>query len=167
MRRSTRWWTGLALVALVLAVGGCTLPSGSAGDSSCDGIDAQLGGCDANLPVFVGTTCEAVGSETGRELNDRLLAVYHGPEEANDASRAVRAHQVMTVTTSLANAHLRSIGIIAECGLDEFVAAGESQFSPEFKELAGVYLNDGPPATFEDWLAEWRSVARMIDMEEN
>jgi hypothetical protein len=73
----------------------------------------------------------------------------------------------MTVTTSLANAYIRSIGIVASCDLEEFVAAGQTQFDAEFKRLAGVYLNDGPPATFDDWLAEWRSVARAIDMEEN
>lgn len=61
---------------------------------------------------------------------------------------------------------LRQIGIIKKCGVDEFVAAAQSEFSNDFQALAGTYLNDGAPATFADWLAEWRSVVRIIDMEE-
>jgi hypothetical protein len=166
-QRSNLWTTCIALAVLVFVVAGCSPASESTGGASCGGIDAQLGGCDSDLPVFVGQTCEEVGSETGRQLNDRLLAIYHGPDDVDDETRAVRANHVMTVTTSLANAYLRSIGIVASCGLDAFVAAGETQFEADFKRLAGVYLNDGPPATFDDWLAEWRSVARVIDMEEN
>lgn len=161
------WHAGvlLAIVAFVLA--GCGLSvGGSPTSSSCDGIDAQLGGCDTNRPAFAGADCQAVGRETGRQLNDRLLAIYRGPEVVGNETRAVRANHVMTVTTSLANAYLRKIGIIKACGVDEFMAAAQAEFSGDFKAMAGTYLYDGPPATFEDWLAEFRSVVRIIDMEE-
>jgi hypothetical protein len=158
----------VAVFIMVLAlVAGCALSNtGSPTSSSCDGIDAQLGGCDPDRPTFVGQTCEAVGRETGKHLNDRLLVIYRGSATAGNESRAVRANHVMTVTTTLANAHLRSIGIIKECGVDEFMAAANDEFTAEFKRLAGVYLNDGPAMTFDDWLAEWKSVVQIIDMEE-
>lgn len=165
MSRHKRLWSGLVGLTFAMFVVGC-MPTGSPGDSSCDGIDAQLGGCDADRAVFTGSTCAEVGTETGRELNYRLLAVYHGADAVNDESKAVRANHVMTVTTSLANQHLRSIGIVATCGLEEFVSAAETQFSVEFKQEAGAYLYDGASASFDDWLAEWQSVARIIDMDE-
>ena len=168
--RSSRiviWRAVFLLVALTAILAGCALSrAGSPTSSSCDGIDAQLGGCDANRPTFAGADCQAVGRETGRQLNDRLLAIYRGPEAVGNESRAVRASHVMTVTTSLANAYLRQIGIIKKCGVDEFMAAAQTEFSSDFKTLAGTYLNDGPPVTFDEWLAEWRSVVRIIDMEE-
>lgn len=95
----------LAIVAVILA--GCGLSvGGSPTNSRCDGIDAELGGCDANRPTFVGADCQAVGRETGRQLNDRLLAIYRGPEVVGTEPRAIRANHVMTVTTSVANACL-------------------------------------------------------------
>lgn len=163
----TEVWRVVLLAVVVVVLAGCGLSvGGSSTSSSCDGIDAQLGGCDPNRPSFRGIDCESVGRETGRQLNDRLLAIYRGPEVVGNESRAVRASHVMTVTTSLANAYLRQIGIIKACGVDEFMAAAQTEFSSDFHTMAGTYLNDGPPMTFEDWLAEWRSVVRIIDMEE-
>ena len=66
-----------------------------------------------------------------------------------------------------ANLHLRRIGIIAQCGVDEFMAAAETQFSAELKVEAGTYLADGPPVAYAvslDWV---RSFATIIDMEED
>ena len=167
MHRSVPWKSVVWLVILTAALSGCVL-SGvrSPTSSSCDGIDAKLGGCEANQPAFTGADCRAVGRETGSQLNDRLLAIYHGPDVVGNETRAVRANHVMTAATSLANAYLRQIGIIKECSVDEFVAAAQPEFSNDFQALAGTYLNDGAPATFGDWLAEWRSVVRIIDMEE-
>ncbi len=161
------WRVTFFLVVVAVIVAGCGLSvGGSPTSSSCDGIDAQLGGCDPNRPSFTGIDCDSVGRETGRQLNDRLLTIYRGPEVVGNETRAIRANHVMTVTTSLANAYLRKIGIIKACGVDEFIAAAESEFSSDFRNLAGTYLNDGPPMTFEDWLVEWRSVVAIIDMEE-
>ena len=93
------------------------------------GIDASLGGCAPDRPAFTASTCTEVGLEYGTQLNGRLLQIYRGPEVMTEESRAVRASHVMTLTTSLANLHLRRIGIVAACGVDEFLAGAEKDFS--------------------------------------
>lgn len=134
--------------------------------SYCDGIDASLGGCAPDRPTFTATTCTEVGREYGTQLNGRLLQIYRGPEFVTDESRAVRASHVMTLTTSLANLHLRQIGIVAACGVDEFVAGAEQDFSPELKAQAGKYLDDGREVDYATWLSALRGLVQIIDMEE-
>ena len=75
---------------------------------------------------------------------------------------------VMTVlVTARANQYLRAQGLVAECGVDEFVAAAESQLSEPFKERVGAYLYDGSPRPYGEWLENLRRTVRVIDMGEN
>lgn len=134
--------------------------------SFCDGIDASLGGCAPDRPAYAGTTCDAVGHEFGRQLDERLVAIFVGPDSLNGESKAVRANHVTTVALSLANLHLRQIGIIRECGADEFMAAAELEFSPDLKAQAGTYLHDGPAVTYDAWLANLHGIAVIIDIDE-
>jgi hypothetical protein len=167
--QSRRVGTLAAIVGIALAImlSGCkALSSGSSSPSFCNGIDAQVGGCDAALPSFSGGTCEAVGKEAGRELNDRLLAVYRGPAELGGETRAVRASQMMSLVVGLANQHIRAKGFVKACGADEFETSAETQFSAEFRNLAGDYLYDSSSVDFKDWLKELRSIVQVLDMNE-
>jgi hypothetical protein len=72
----------------------------------------------------------------------------------------------MTLTTSLANRHLRGIGIVATCDTDEFLAAAQTKFSPSLKANAGTYMWDGPTVDYATWLSALRDLVRISDMEE-
>jgi hypothetical protein len=135
--------------------------------SFCDGIDASLGGCAPDRPAYAGATCEAVGHEFGRQLNARLVRIYVGPDVVNGETKAVRVGSVTSVSLSLANLHLRRVGIIAECGADEFIDAAEFEFTAALKADAGKYLADGPAVSYEEWLADLRTFASIIDAEES
>lgn len=153
------------LLWLLPVLAGCS--SASPTPAFCDGIDASLGGCAPDRPAFTATTCTEVGLEYGTQLNGRLLQIYRGPELVTGESRAVRASHVMSLTTSLANLHLRRIGIVAACGVDEFLAGAEQDFSPELKAQAGKYLDDGREVDYATWLAALRGLVQIIDMEED
>jgi hypothetical protein len=107
-----------------------------------------------------------VAREAGRFLNDRLLKIYRGPAAAGGESRAVRGGHTMSLIVSLANLHLRQRGIIAECGVGEFMAASQGELSDELRQIAGTYLYDGDPVPFGQWLTELRNLLSIIDMEE-
>jgi hypothetical protein len=154
-------------VVLSLAVVGCGV-LGSPSPSFCDGIDAQFGGCDADRPVFNGTTCADVADEFGRQINDRSLAIIAGPADANGESRAVRMTHLMVVAASLANKHLRDNGLVADCDMDEFMAEAEAQFSDELRQRAGEVVDDGSHVrTYEDWRAALVGFVGVIDQEED
>jgi hypothetical protein len=166
--RTDRRAGGRGLLAAVLVTGfltGCGLAATPA-PTTCDGIDSEVGGCDPDRPRYSGDTCAEVGREAGQFLNDRLLLIYRGPEAVGGESRAVRGGQMMSLIVSLANLHLRQRGIIAECGVDEFMAAAQGSLSDELKQIAGTYLYDGDPVPFEQWLTELRNLLSIIDMEE-
>lgn len=165
--RRTRILHALVLAgAAAASLAGCQVGATET-PSFCDGIDGAMGGCAPDRPTFSGTTCAAVGIEFGKQVNDRLLPIFSGPDSVNQESRAVRATQVASVAISLANLHLRRIGIIATCGVDEFMTAAETQFSDEFKAQAGSYRDDGPPVSYEKYLAALRGLVSIIDAEES
>jgi hypothetical protein len=155
---------GAAVVAVALAACG---GFGSPSPTTCDGISSEFGGCDTDRPTFVGETCAEIGREYGAQISAGSLEIYNGPEDPEE-SRAVRAGQLNVVALSLANKRLRDLGIVDECEAEEFMAAAEPEFAPEFKEQAGVYLYDGPPLPYTEWRAETLDLIRgLIDQEED
>jgi hypothetical protein len=166
MRKGSRS-TLLVLALAVWSAAGCqgqltTQPS----PTYCDGIDASLGGCAEDRPAYAGTDCAAVGHEFGRQLNDRLLPIFSGPDVVDQQSKAVRANHVTTVALSLANLHLRESGIVGACTANAFIAAAEQEFGAGLKAEAGKYLHDGPAVSYEEWLANLTSIAQLIDLDE-
>lgn len=156
------------LVAAFLALSACgMLGIGNAEPSACDGISSTVGGCDADRPVFSGTTCDAVAEELGVQLNDQLLEIVNGPERS-DESKATRVRHRESLAVSLANNHLREMGLIRDCGVDGFLAVSEQQFSDEFRMVIGQYAWDGPRhGTYEEWLDQLREYLQVIDMDES
>ncbi len=163
--RTIRGYRLIVLLTAATLAAACQADAGQA--SFCDGIDAQVGGCATDRPTFSTTTCAGAGKEFGEQLDARLRPIFQGPAELGGESRAVRAGHTISLTLSLANLHLRRSGIIAQCDADEFMAAAEAQFSAELKRDAGSYLDDGPAVAYDVWLDTLKSMATIIDLEED
>ena len=133
----------------------------------CSGVPRDMGGCEPNQPTFAGVTCAEVGREFGSEVDRRGLDIIAGPQIVAGQSRASRMIVMTVLVTARANQYLRAQGLVAECGVDEFVAAAESQLSEPFKERVGAYLYDGSPRPYGEWLENLRRTVRVIDMGEN
>lgn len=157
----------LALVAVLAACDvGITPPTPA--PTVCDGVSSELGGCDpAVRHQYTGTTCEAVGAEWGRVLDRAIVGILKGPEEVGGNARSVRLQQALVITTGDANQHLRRHGLIAECDVPEFLAAGTPHFSADLQSGIGAAHFDGNPmSSFAEWLADVQSVVRIIDQQE-
>jgi len=155
---------GLSLLGAGLAVSALTAKPEP---QVCDGVDRLFGGCDPDQPVFVCTTCTEVGDEFGQQLNERVVRIIRDPAVVDGERRSVRNSSVEFLLTARANQHLRAIGIVAECGVDEFLAAAEMRFTEELRTQVGPALSEPQPLSYADWLADLRRTLRAIDMEEN
>lgn len=163
-------WRRALLVSAAVVLGTIVAGCGANHEptpSFCDGIDARIGGCDPDRPRYTGTTCTEVGGEFGRQLDARLVAIYRGPDVVNGESKAVRAANVTGVALSLANLHLRRLGLIRDCDAREFIAAAAALFSPDVQAEAGKYLYDGVTVTYAEWLSNLESMASILDQLED
>jgi hypothetical protein len=155
------------LIAIVASLGACGLVAGSTPTPAiCDGISAEMGGCSPDRPTFSGTTCEAVGVEFGRQFDKAAVAIIEGPEDTEE-SKAVRIGNAMSTTASLANSHLRRVGLIKECSASDFLAAAEPEFSDTLRARAGEFLYDGTTVDYATWRTGLLDLLSIIDMEED
>lgn len=168
-RRRTLAIAAAVAVALVTVVGIVAFanPFGKDPNEVCGGIPREMGGCDIPQPSFSAATCSGVGEESGIELHRRGLAIIEGPALANGQSRASRMVVMTFLVIGRANQYLRDQGMVKQCGVDEFIAAAESQFSEPFKARVGDYLYDGTERPYSEWLADLKRTARVIDMGED
>jgi hypothetical protein len=134
----------------------------------CDGVERSLGGCDAEQPTFTGRTCEAVGTEFGEQLDRRIVAILAGEDVVDSQGKSARVTAAEYLLTTRANQHLRAIGIVDQCGADEFLAVAEAEFSDALKTDLGPALSEfqDHQYTYEEWRANLRLTLRAIDMDE-
>ncbi len=124
-------------------------------EPDCDGVAAELGGCERNQPSFDATTCEAVAEAFGRQLDIRALAVIDGPEVIDGQGQRPRMLRAMNLVVARVDQHLRSEGMIDDCRDPiAFVAAAEPAFSERLREKAGDYLFEGASVTYQVWRDE-------------
>lgn len=164
---SNRWKVLLAAIALALSTGtaGCTGLASTSAPTMCDGIDAEIGGCDPDRPSYVGTGCDAVAIEAGRQLDRRLAAIYAGPDNVNELSKSVRSLNATTLVLGLANQHLRANGDVIRCPAESFVATMTTEFSEDVKRQAGTYIYDGQPVvSYDEFLADLRQIASVVEV---
>ena len=158
------------VLGLLLSAGlflGCQpTAAASPSPSYCDGITSEIGGCDPGRPTFIRTTCVAIAREFGSQLDQRLVAIYLGPE-SKDESKAVRASAATALTVGLVNLHLRRAGLIKTCSAPSFLDDAEKTFSPTLMAHAGEILDDGPPVTYVKWRASLLGFLALIDQEED
>lgn len=159
----------IAVILLGLIGTSCSIvPVGPTPSASiCDGVDAQMGGCDEEQPEFAATDCSGVGRELGAYLDDRTRRIIEGPDAVDGEARSVRLRQAMVLLSARANDYLRELGLHASCDVPEFLAAAEAEFSPQLRDGVGDALYDGvPPATYEEWKSELTLMLGIIDAEE-
>lgn len=160
----------VSIAGLLVAAGGVLVLAGALAPDpreTCAGIPRRVGGCDVPQPSFSAATCAGVGEEFGIELHRRGLAIIDGPASANGESRSVRLTGAIVLVVGRANQNLRDRGMVKQCGVDEFIAAAELQFSEPFKSRVGDYLFDGTERPYSEWLADLKRFARVIDMGED
>lgn len=160
----------ISIVIFALAAGGVLVMAGALApdpNKVCSGVPREMGGCDLGQPTFSGGTCSEVGRQFGGEIDTRGLAIIDGPGSLGGQSRASRMLTTTLLVIARANQYLREHGLVAECGVEEFLSAAESQFSDAFKSRVGDYLYDGTSSSYSEWLGELRRNVRVIDMEED
>lgn len=158
----------LVLLLGLLGTPACSIlqPADSPSPSICDFMDAQMGGCDADLPEFTGEDCEAIAAEFGRFLDARTVAILEGPEGVDGEGRSVRLKQDMVLLSTLAGRRLDELELRGACEPGEFLRAVEAEFSDALREGVGMALYDGnPPATYDEWRDELLRTLAVIEVE--
>ena len=155
-----------AFVAIVLSSCGLVTGEPTPTPSSCDGIAAELGGCDEDRPTFSGETCVAVANEFGRQFSERGTSIFDGPQTVNGNDRTAELTHVMVLHVQLANKHLRDTGQAVECDVPEFLEAAVAGFSPDFKERVGANAFHGQTVSFDEWLEDLERFLIVIDRDE-
>ncbi len=156
---------GLLTAIAVLAGAAFVVGSGLADpNEACNSVPRRAGGCEPDQPRFTATTCDGVGQEYGDEIARRADAIIDGPESSLE-SKPSRVLAMTFLVTTRADQHLRGIGLGAQCDVDEFLSAAGTRFTPTFRARIGDYLYDDPDRsyTYEDWLANLRRTATMIE----
>jgi len=153
---------GLIVVASLIS--GCELVSGpNQTDQICDGIPGDMGGCD-DPPQYVGTTCEALGPEWGKHVNDRLLEIIDGPVVVDGARKSSRIQAFQLLATVRLARHLDEIGRLGECSTAEILSGADGELSAELRDRIGGALYDGEPvATWEQFEAEAAKALSVLD----
>ena len=156
----------LLRLLVVILIAGCG-PVGGASPTNppvCDGIPADLGGCDSSRPVFAGTTCEAIADEWVAAIDERVLPVINGPPVEDDLQRSSRISNVLVLSSIVAGMRLDELGLLDSCDAPTFLEAGATGFSDELHDGIGATLFDGqPPASREDWDQTLFRAIRIID----
>lgn len=155
--------------ALTILLAGCGI--GDLGTSPspevCNGISAEVGGCDADLPTYAGIDCEAVGREFGPQYGERALRIFDGPAIVDGNARSVQLFHAAVVSVQLANKHLRDNGLVADCEADTFLAAAEETLPAGFRERIGDFLyEETRQSSYAEWRADMLRLLAVIDQEE-
>ena len=156
----------LLRLLVVILIAGCG-PLGGAPPTDppvCDGVPADMGGCDTSRPVFVGTTCEAIADEWVAAIDERVLPIINGPPVEDDLQRSSRISNVLILSSIVAGMRLDELGLLDSCDAPTFLEAGATGFSDELHDGIGATLFDGqPPASREDWGETLFRAIRIID----
>lgn len=139
----------IGVVIMAAIVGGVALTLRS---DYCDGLPRSIGACSSDRPAFNGRTCDAVAVEWGRQLDNRVIAILEGPTSVGDKSRSSLLLDAETLTTQLANKHMRDTGLTASCSVEAFLNVGESEFSATARrEVGSLMFEASPVVDYETW----------------
>ena len=156
----------LLRLLVVILIAGCGPFAGASPTNPpvCDGIPADMGGCDSSRPVFVGTTCEAIADEWVAAINERVIPIINGAPVEDDLQRSSRISNVLVLSSVVAGMRLDELGLLDSCDAPTFLEAAETGFSDELQDGIGATLFDGqPPASREDWDETLFRAIRIID----
>lgn len=157
--RSSFGWvrTKVGIAVLLVVAGVATGLHFALRPDFCDGLPREMGACSRSRPQFSGTTCAEVGSEWGRQLDERVMPLIERP--FSGVSSKLLDAEILTI--QLANQHMRDNGITPHCSVAVFFSAGEAQLSEALKSEVGDLVYEGNPVVS---YLEWQE--RSIDMVE-
>ena len=157
--RQTTAATLLRLLVVILLTAGCDQATGSpANPAVCDGIPADMGGCDSARPVFVGETCEAIADEWVVAIDGGVIKVIRGQPVVDGMQRSSRISNV------LAGMRLDELGLLETCDAPTFLEAAKTDLSDDLRAGIGATLFDGQPfATQGDWEEILFRAIRIVD----
>ena len=156
----------LLRLLVVILIAGCGPVTGASPTSPpiCDGIPADMGGCDSSRPVFVGNTCEAIADEWVAAIDEGVLPIINGPPVEDDLQRSSRISNVLVVSSIVAGMRLDELGLLDSCDAPTFLEAAKTGFSDELQGGIGATLFDGQPlASRGDWEETLFRAIRIID----
>lgn len=160
-----RHWIVGGLAALLIVAGVAIAIGVVDGEvpEACDGISAEMGGCDEDLPDFAGTTCGDVAREFSAEYSRRATDIFDGPPTVGDNSRSVRLIQLTNLLAQLANRHVRSVGLGNTCDADAFFQTVEADLPDEFRGRIAAYMYEDGTGTYEAWAQEVRTFLTILE----
>ena len=156
----------LLRLLVVILIAGCGPLAGASPTNppACDGIRADVGGCDSRRPVFVGTTCAAIADEWVAAIDERVVLIINGPPVEDGMQRSSRISNALVLSSVVAGMRLDDLGMLDSCDAPTFLAAAETGFSDELQDGIGATLFDGQPqASREDWDETLFNAIRIID----
>ena len=166
MDRASRGALSPLVVLLAVVLAGCGLGSALGTPEICDGMAAEMGGCDDDLPSFTADSCGGAAREWGRLVDAQVLDIISGPEAVDGDGRSVRLKQAVVLLSTLAGRHLDEVGIRDRCDSEPFVEVPEAEFSDELRAQVGSAMFDGAPVvSYEEWLLDVARIATMIEDE--
>ena len=163
--RQTTAATLLRLLVVILFTAGCDQATGSpANPAVCDGIPADMGGCDSARPVFVGETCEAIADEWVDAIDGGVIKVIRGQPVVDGMQRSSRISNVLVVSSIVAGMRLDELGLLETCDAPTFLEAAKTDLSDDLRAGIGATLFDGQPfATQGDWEEILFRAIRIVD----
>jgi hypothetical protein len=156
-----------AFLALGLLVAGCMGSAEPTQPPICDGISANMGGCDEDQPTYTGATCPELAREWGDEVDRRLSAVIDGPATVDGEAKSVQQTQVLVLTSTRLSMYMDRTGLLDSCDVPEFLPIAEEEFSEKLREGVGSIIYDGEPVvSYEEWLAGVEKFIAVIDRDD-
>lgn len=159
------------LVISLLAVASAAMACGSAGKTAtsspeyCDDVQADIGGCGPDRPVYEGTTCDAVAGEWGDAIERLIVPIFGEPPLLGDKQKSARVHDALVLATVTAGLHMDEAGMLGTCTSADFIAIAEPGLGQEFRDGIDDALYDAAPiATWDQFLFELERVIRVIDV---
>ena len=154
----------LACLALGVLVSGCMGSAEPTQRLSCDGITAEVGGCDEDRPAYTGTTCAELAREWGDEVDRRLTGVIDGPGFVDGKAKSARQTDVLVLASTRLSMYMDRTGLLDSCDLPEFLPIAEAQFTDKLREGVGSIIYDGDPVvSYEKWRADMARFIAVID----
>lgn len=151
-------------LALGVLVAGCMGTAEPTQRPLCDGITAEVGGCDEDQPAYTGTTCAELAREWGDEVDRRLTGVIDGPGVVDGKAKSARQTDVLVLTSSRLSMYMDRTGLLDSCDLPEFLPIAEAEFTDKLREGVGSIIYDGDPVVrYEEWRADMERFIAVID----
>jgi len=163
--------TRATLIAAVVVVASLAAACGGEAPTTpepsvCDDIQADIGGCRVDRPVYLALDCDGLAGEWGASI-ERLVTPIFAEEPLRDGKqKSARIHDAMVLATIAAGLHMDRHGLLGTCESAAFMEIAGPAFGEPFRAGIGDALYDAAPvATWDQFLFELQRVVRVIDVD--